>query len=33
MATFVIATTLIAWAVVMRYAIVNYLNWKQEKNS
>lgn len=29
MATFIIATTVIAWAVVTRYAIVNYLEWKQ----
>ena len=29
MATFVI-TTVIAWAVVMRYALKNYLEWKQE---
>lgn len=30
MATFVIATTLMAWAVVIRYALKNYLEWKQE---
>ena len=33
MEVFVITTAVIAWAVVTRYAIVEYLKWKQENNS
>ena len=33
MGTFVLVTAVIAWAVTTRYAIVNYLKWKQENES
>lgn len=33
MELFVLTTTAIAWAVVTRYAVVEYLKWKQNKNS
>lgn len=30
MELFILATTALAWAVVIRYALKNYLEWKQE---
>ena len=33
MELFILATTALAWGIAVRYAVVEYLKWKQEKNS